>query len=117
MIEHAEYELNLLLEKCENEEERKMQKVINDNVLEIVRKFCEIGHSGFTAEYEINMIDRLLRQKNLTKLTLNDDEFVEVSNGIYQNKRDSRIFKSKDKFNGKPYNVDTMDLYDVNKGE
>lgn len=117
MIEHAKYELDLLLEKCEDEEERKMQKLINDNALEIVKKFCEMGHSGFTAEYEINMIDRLLRQKNLTKLTLNDDEFVEVSNGIYQNKRDSRIFKSKDKFNGKPYNVDTMDLYDVNKGE
>lgn len=117
MIEHAKYELNLLLEKCEDEEERKMQKLINDNALEIVKKFCEMGHSGFTAEYEINMINKLLRQQNLTKLTLNDDEFVEISKGLFQNKRDSRIFKSKDKFNGKPYNVDTMKLYNIDKGE
>ena len=117
MIERAKYELDLLLDKCEDEEERKMQKLINDNALEIVKKFCEMGHSGFTAEYEINMINRLLRQQNLTKLTLNDDEFVEISNGLFQNKRDSRIFKSKDKFNGKPYNVDTMKLYNIDKGE
>ena len=94
-----------------------MQKIINDNALEIVKKFCEMGHSGFTAEYEINMINKLLRQQNLTKLTLNDDEFVEISKGLFQNKRDSRIFKSKDKFNGKPYNVDTMKLYNIDKGE
>ena len=117
MIEHAKYELDLLLEKCEDEEERKMQKLINDNALEIVKKFCEMGHSGFSAEYEINMINRLLKQQNLTKLTLDDNEFVEISNGIFQNKRDYRIFKSKDKFDGKPYNVDTMKLYDVEKGE
>ena len=117
MIERAKYELDLLLDKCEGEEERKMQKLINDNALEIVKKFCEMGHSGFTAEYEINMINRLLRQQNLTELTLNDDEFVEISNGLFQNKRDSRIFKSKDKFNGKPYNVDTMKLYNIDKGE
>lgn len=117
MIEKAKYELDLLLDKCEDEEERKMQKIINDNALEIVKKFCEMGHSGFTAEYEINMINKLLRQQNLTKLTLNDDEFVEISKGLFQNKRDSRIFKSKDKFNGKPYNVDTMKLYNIDKGE
>ena len=117
MIERAKYELDLLLEKCEDEEERKMQKLINDNALEIVKKFCEMGHSGFTAEYEINMINRLLRQQNLTKLTLADDEFVEVADGLFQNKRDGRIFKSKDKFNGKPFNVDTMKLYNIDKGE
>lgn len=117
MIEKAKYELNLLLDECEDEEEREMQKLINDNALEIVKKFCEMGHSGFSAEYEINMIDRLLKQKNLTKLTLDDNEFVEISNGIFQNKRDYRVFKCKDKFNGKPYNVDTMELYDIDKGE
>lgn len=32
MIENAKYELYLLLKKCEDEEEYRMQKVINDNV-------------------------------------------------------------------------------------
>lgn len=115
MIENAKKELDLLLEKCEDEEERRMQKVINDNALEIVKKFCEMGHSGFTAEYEINMIIKLLKQQPLTKLTLKDDEFVEVSNGLFQNIRDSRIFKCKDKFDGRPYNVETMQEYDVER--
>ena len=30
MIENAKYELDLLLKKCEDEEEYRMQKVIND---------------------------------------------------------------------------------------
>ena len=116
MIENAKKELDLLLEKCEDEEERRMQKVINDNALEIVKKFCEMGHSSFTAEYEINMIIKLLKQQPLTKLTLKDDEFVEVSNGLFQNIRDSRIFKCRDKFDGRPYNVETMQEYDVERG-
>lgn len=113
MIEKAKYELNLLLETCEDEEERNMQKLINDNALEIVEKFCEMGHSGFSAEYEINMIIRLLRQQNLTPLTLKDDEFREISNGVFQNIRDCRIFKQNDRFDGKPYNVETIEIVKV----
>ena len=99
------------------EEERKMQKLVNDNVLAIVEKFCEMGHSGFTAGYEINLIIRALRQQPLTKLTLEDNEFIEVADGVFQNKRDGRVFKQKDRFDGKPYNVDTKQLYDAERGE
>lgn len=105
MIEKAKYELDLLLKKCQDSEEQKMQKLFNNNALEIVKKFCEVGHSGFSAEYEINMIVKLLNQENLTDLTYDDDEFVEVADGVFQNKRNSKIFKQKDKFDGKPYNI------------
>ncbi|MEG1705066.1 MAG: hypothetical protein RR290_00635 [Clostridia bacterium] len=109
MIEKTKYELDLLIKECGKDKEAiNMQKIINNNVLEIVRKFCEIWHSGMSAEYEIDLIMKVLRQQNLTKLTLNDDEFIEVSDGVYQNKRDCRIFKSKDRFDGKAYNVETM---------
>ncbi len=117
MIRHAEYELNLLLSKCEDEEERILQKEINNNALEIVKKFCEVGHSGFSAEYEIEMIIKLLRQQNLTPLTLKDDEFVEVSDGVFQNIRDSRVFKQMDRFGFKPYNVDTMEVLEGDNNE
>lgn len=110
MIEKAKYELDLLLEECEDEEELKLQKLINDNALAIVEKFSEMGHSGFSAEYEIEMIIKLLRQENLTPLTLKDDEFIEIDDGIFQNKRDSRVFKQNDRFDGKPYNVETLEL-------
>ncbi len=117
MIENTKYELDLLLNNCEDEEEKQMQKSINDNVLAIVEKFCEMRHSGMSANYEINLIIKALRQQPLTKLTLQDDEFLEVANGVFQNKRDYRVFKQQDRFDGKPYNVDTMQLYDVEKGE
>lgn len=110
MIEHAKYELNLLLEKCEDEEELRMQKAMNDDILEIIEVFAKQGHSGMSANYAIRIIAKLLKYEPILPLTLKDDEFVEVSNGVFQNKRDSRIFKHKDKFGGKPYNVDTKEV-------
>ena len=107
MIEHAKYELNLLLEKCEDEEDLKMQKVMNDNILEIIEVFAKQGHSGMSTNYTIRIITKLLNYEPILPLTLKDDEFIEVADGVFQNKRDGRIFKQKDRFNGKPYNVDT----------
>ena len=116
MIEHAKYELDLLLKNCEDEEDLKMQKAINNDILEIIETFAKQGHSGFSAEYAIPIITKLLRYEPLLPLTLKDDEFVEVADGLYQNKRDSRIFKQKDRFDGKPYNVDTGEVLE-SKGE
>ena len=110
MIEKAKYELNLILNECEDEESKQMQESINNHILEMVKIFADFGHSGFSAEYTINILTKLLRQENLTPLKLTDDEFVEVSDGIFQNIRDYRIFKDKNKFDGKPYNVDTMKI-------
>ena len=116
MIEHAKYELNLLLEKCEDEEELKMQKAINNDILEIIEIFAKQGHSGMSAGYAISIITKLLNYEPITPLTLKDDEFVEVATGVFQNKRDGRIFKQADRFDGKPYNVDTKEILE-NKGE
>ncbi len=110
MIEKAKYELDLILNNCKDEEAKKMQEDINNHILEMVKIFANYGHSGFSAEYTINTLTKLLRQENLTPLTLKDDEFVEVSNGIFQNVRNSKIFKDKNKFDSKPYNVDTMEI-------
>lgn len=52
------------------------------------------------------MIEKLLRYQPLTKLTLEDDEFIEVADGVYQNSRASNVFKEKNRFDGKPYCID-----------
>lgn len=107
MVEKAKYELDLLLNACKDDEEAyKMQKVINDNILDVVKVFAEGGHSGFTASYAIPIITKLLKQSFITPLTGDDTEWTEVSEGLYQNKRESSIFKSRDRFDGKPYYLD-----------
>lgn len=113
MLEHAKYELNLLLEKCEDEEELRMQKAINNDILEIIETFAKQGHSGMSAGYAIPIITKLLNYEPISPLTLKDDEFVEVATGVFQNKRDGRIFKQTDRFDGKPYNVDTKEICEV----
>lgn len=106
MIKKAEYELELLLKQCEDEEAIKMQKVINKNLLDLVELFAKQGHSGFTANYTINILIKLLNQSFITPLTGADDEWVEVSRGVFQNNRESKIFKQHDIFNGQAYYID-----------
>lgn len=111
MVRYAQDELNVLLEqaKAEGEDSYQMQKAFNDNVLDVIKAFCTGGHSGFTASMAIQVIDRLLKYRPLTHLTLEDDEWCEVSKGVYQNKRASNVFKEEGKFDGKPYCIDGPD--------
>ena len=105
MVEKAKYELDLILSKCEDEEDRGMQKVINNDILAIVELFASQGHSGFSANYAIPIINKLLKQSFILPLTGEDDEWKEVQPGCYQNKRESSIFKDKDRFDGKAYYI------------
>lgn len=107
MIEHAKRELDLILKQCGDDKKAiEMQESINKDILELVETFAKQGHSGFTAEYTINILTRLLKQSFVTPLTGEDDEWTEVAEGIYQNKREGSIFKDQFKFDGKPYYID-----------
>ena len=106
MKEKAKYELDLILKQCADEEGRKMQEAINKDILDLVEMFANQGHSGFSANYTINILTKLLKQSFITPLTGNDDEWIEVTDGVYQNKREGRIFKQDDRFDGKPYYID-----------
>lgn len=105
---YAENELNILLEraKAEGEDSYKLQKVFNDNIMEVVKSFCNGGHSGMTANMAISALERILKYRPLTRLNLTDDEWVEVADGVYQNRRAGNVFKQKDRFDGKPYCID-----------
>lgn len=89
LVKHARSELALI----ENDEKFK------DGLIDIVRIFSAQRHSGSSAEVAIELIGRLLRREPLTPLTDHPDEWHYVgheqwdgTNGIWQNKRDSRAF-------------------------
>lgn len=75
-------------------------------ILELVEKFSEQGHSGFSAGYVVNCLNKLLRWEPLAPLTGDDDEWTELDyddNIRYQNNRCSRVFKDAD---GRAYDID-----------
>ncbi len=107
LLEYAKNELDLigLTENSDDE----MNIEMRNHILHMVEEFANEGHSGFSANYAINILSKILRYEPVTPLTGLDDEWDchqdERTNGVavYQNKRCSRIFKREDRFNGQPY--------------
>lgn len=91
LIEYAKSELARI-----GTDEDGMQELMNRDILEIVEKFGSQGHSGFSAGYALSLLDRLLRFKPISPLTGADEEWNEVSQGLYQNKWCSSVFKNPD---------------------
>jgi hypothetical protein len=71
-----------------------MNMMMCEHILKMVDVFAEEGHSGFSAEYAISILEKLLRWEPISPLTGEDDEWVEEEGGIFQNKRCSRVFKN-----------------------
>jgi len=74
-----------------------MNKLMHDNLIEIVQKFADQGHSGFSASYAIGLLQNLLAFEPLSDLTCASDEWNDVSDMspilTWQNKRCSHVFK------------------------
>jgi hypothetical protein len=75
-----------------------MNDAMCEHILKMVDVFAEEGHSGFSANYAINILQKLLRFEPLSPLTGEDDEWDDISDHfegreVYQNKRLSRVFK------------------------
>lgn len=73
-----------------------------DQVMEALAVFSSHGNSGFSAPFEINLVQKLCKFEPIAPLTLNDDEFNfnyidDKGRYNYQNKRKSSIFKEVDK--------------------
>lgn len=64
--------------------------------LELLKVFVEQGHSGSSAPYAIALFEKLAMWKPISPLTGTDDEWVEVGEGLQQNKRCSAVFRGKD---------------------
>ena len=85
-----------------------MQEAICKDVYELLAVFSAQGHSGSSAPYAIQMFSKLAAFEPITPLTGDDSEWVEVSNGVYQNKRNSAVFKDKTQFDGQAYFLDAI---------
>lgn len=83
-----------------------MQEAICKHILKLLDVFGEEGHSGSTAPYTINLFSKLAAFEPVVPITGEDWEWVEVSTGVYQNKRCSHVFKQPDRFNGQAYDID-----------
>lgn len=98
LYEYAKKELERIEKGCKDEESLSMQQAIDKNILELINVFSNQHHSGFTATYVIDILQRLLHYKPLTPLTGEDDEWENVTSYGYdtptfQNKRCSAVFK------------------------
>ena len=65
-------------------------------VLDLIRLFSEQDHSGASAGMVSALFDKLSRFRPLGPLTGDDDEWNEVGDGVWQNRRCSHVFKNKD---------------------
>ena len=76
--------------------------MMGDAVMKLINVFADEGHSGMSASLAVNIFEKLARFEPLTPLTGDDDEWVEVGPGVFQNKRCSHVFKE----NGQAYDID-----------
>lgn len=105
LIEHATREMN-------SWESDDMTQAMKKDILELIEVFSKQGHSGLSASYCINVFTKLARYEPLSALTGNDDEWALVTDDLFQNTRDSRIFK--EKTTGKSHFIDAIIFDDGN---
>lgn len=104
LLQYAESELSRIPKDSDG-----MQEHINADILSIIKTFSEQGHSGFSANYALNVLERLLRFKPISPLTGEDDEWVDTGHGIKRNKRCSSVFKNAD---GTAHDIDGIAVSD-----
>lgn len=102
-LDYVKKELELI-GMGENSED--INLMMHNSIIELVKVFSDQGFSGFSASYAISCLEKLLRFEPLSPLTGEDSEWNECSDGYFQNNRCSRVFKSNDRFDGKPYDID-----------
>ena len=76
-----------------------IQKMVSEDVLELLEVFSKQGHSGSSAPYIAGLFHKLAMFEPLGPLTGADSEWVEVGEGVFQNARCSHVFKE----NGQAY--------------
>lgn len=89
LLKHARQEFAILGWPGDEES----QKWVCDNILELLRVFAGQEHSGTSAPYVLQYFDKLAHFEPISPLTGKDDEWNEVGEGIFQNRRDSEVFK------------------------
>lgn len=92
LVSHAERELAGPL----GEGEDSVNRWAADDAVRLIRAFSIQGHSGMSAAWARNIFGLLADLKPIGPLTGEDDEWNEVGEGVYQNRRCSHVFKDED---------------------
>ena len=98
LLKHAERELKLIGYDGKDE----YNNMAKAAIMELLTTFANQGHSGFSANYIVNLFNKLAKYETLSPLTGNDDEWGNVSDmsgdrkTLFQNNRDGRVFKNDD---------------------
>ena len=104
LVSYAEQELD----RIGMTDDGDMNGMMRKHLLHMVKEFADEGHSGFSANYALQCLGRLLKFKPLSPLTGEDDEWSEVTQmsgySHFQNKRCSSVFK--DGKDGDAYDID-----------
>jgi hypothetical protein len=104
LVSYAESELD----RIGMTDDGDMNGMMRKHLLHMVKEFADEGHSGFSASYALQCLEKIMRFKPLSPLTGEDDEWTEVSqiSGYphFQNKRCGSIFK--DGKIGEAYDID-----------
>lgn len=67
-------------------------EMLPNAIMELVETFALQGHSGMSASIVTGVLGRLLRFEPLIELTSDPDEWIEVGDGMWQNKRNPAAF-------------------------
>jgi hypothetical protein len=93
LVKHAKKELELagLFDKDSD-----YNGMVGDAVLELVKVFSKQGHSGFSANWVLDIFDKVARYQNLTPIGKSKDEWMNVSDmssePMWQNTRRGTTF-------------------------
>lgn len=97
LLDFAKKELDLLGMTEDNTDI--MDSSMREHILKMVEVFADEGHSGFSASFAINCLEKILKFQPISPLTGDDSEWTKIEFGPemeYQNKRCPRIFKTED---------------------
>jgi len=86
--------------------------MIGKALMELCEVFSKQNHSEMSANIVASLFKRLTEWQPLSPLTGNEDEWIEVGPGIYQNKRCPSVFKEGSE--GQAYQIDYFVFIDKN---
>jgi hypothetical protein len=95
MLEWATEELQIAGYDA-NDPEDGPNRWLAQGTLELLKVFAEQGHSGSSAPYAVALFEKLAMWKPIAPLTGEDDEWNEVGTNVWQNRRNSAVFKKED---------------------
>lgn len=89
LVKHAEFELR---KAGLFDSDSDYNGMIAEAVMKLVKTHAEEGHSGMSHAVTLRVFNKVVNFKSLTPLTNDPNEWMEVHDGMWQNRRQSSCF-------------------------